>query len=164
MARTPTPEDLSILPTRGELSYQLPGVTWPDGSPVQLTLRALSARDRAAVDRAAIAAGGQHKLEYDDATALVETVFYGISQPRLEDAHKAILWGWNAWLLEQIADQIATLGRLPARDLQAHLERLAGIGIPEPAARPTGSARRRGAAKSGDATGKSAGDTGEPGA
>lgn len=160
--RTPTPEDLAILPTRGELSYQLPGVTWPDKTPVQITLRALSAREQATIDRAALAAGGKHGTEYDDMTALVETVCAGISQPRLDDAHKAIIWGWNVWLLEQIADQIRTLGRLPARDLQATLERLAGITIPEPAAGPTGAPRKRGAAKSGRAAGSPARDAGEP--
>lgn len=162
--RTPTPEDLSVLPTRGELSYQLPNVTWPDGSRVAITIRALSARERAAVERAAVAAGGQHKIEYDDMTALVETVYHGIAQPRLEDSHKAILWGWNVWILEQIADQITALGRLPARDLQTHLERLAGIAVPEPTAAAAGKARKRRADQPGGAAGNPARAAAEPGA
>lgn len=162
MVRAPTPEDLSLLPTRGELSYELPTVTWPDGSAVELTLRAISARDRAAIDRAAIAAASAYKGDYDDTTALVETVFAGIARPQLDEEHKAILWRWNVWILEQIADQIAILGRLPARELQAHLERLAGIAVPEPQTSSAGPRRKRRAPKPDSPTGNPAGDTPEP--
>lgn len=161
--RTPTPEDLSVLPTRGEVSYTLPNLTWPDGSPVHLTVRALGATERAAIDRAAIAAAAAYKGEYDDTTALVETVFYGIAQPKLELEHKAILWRWNVWLLEQIADQIALLNELPARELQTHLERLAGIPVPEPTPGAAGASRKRRARKSDRATSNPPGDADQPG-
>jgi hypothetical protein len=73
--RLPTVEDLSILPNRGEIAYDLPTVSWPDGTPVRLVLRALDARSQAAIDRAAIKAGAKNDIEYDATTAMVETVF-----------------------------------------------------------------------------------------
>lgn len=141
--KTPTPEDLSLLPTCGEISFEIPNVTWPDGSPVELTLRALDAQGRAAVDRAAIAAGTKVGIDYDDATALVETVFQGIVRPTLTEDHRRILWKWNAWILDQLAEEIDRLGRLPARQLQAYLERLAGRAIPEKPERKKATARKR---------------------
>lgn len=156
--RTPTAEDLALLPNRGELSYELPNVTWPNGSPVQLTLRALGATERAAIDRAAIAAAAAYKGEYDDTTALVETVFHGIASPRLDDEHKKILWRWNVWILEQIADQIAILGRLPARELEATLERLAGAAVPQPTARTPRAPRKSRAAQPDRTSGNAPGD------
>ena len=135
--RYPTVEDLGTLPTRGEIAYDLATVTWPDGSPVHLKLRALDARAQAAVDREAAKAGAKHGIDYDHATAMVKTVFLAIAEPKLEEHHESILWGWNAWILSEIADQIAILGRLPARDLQSALERLAGVAIPDAPAKPS---------------------------
>lgn len=87
--------------------------------------------------------GQKHGIDYDYQTALVLTVFHGIAEPRLEEGHQSILWGWGTFVLEGIAEHITQIGRLPARNLQATLERLAGIPVPDPPAPQKRSRRAR---------------------
>lgn len=163
MVRTPTAEDLALVPTCGEIEFTIPRVTWPDGSPFTIQLRALDARQSADVDRKATKAGAQHGTSYDDYTALVWTVFYAISKPRLTENQMGVLWDMNASILAEIADYLATLAILPARELQAHLERLAGVAVPEKKSRKRGSARPIPPSGHGDTPRNQAGDAAKPG-
>lgn len=127
--RTPTAQDLALAPSCAELEIELP-LTWPDGTPMVITLRALTARQRMAANRAAIKAAQEWGGEFDDDVWAVKTAFYGIARPQLTEAQESILWDMNAWIRDQIVDAIDTLQRLPARAVETELERLAGTAVP----------------------------------
>lgn len=127
--RIPTAQDLALAPSCAELEIDLP-LAWPDGSPMRITLRALTARQRMAANRAAVKAAQEWGGEFDDDVWAVKTAFYGIARPQLTEAQESILWDMNAWVRDQIIDAIDTLQRLPARAVEAELERLAGTPVP----------------------------------
>lgn len=127
--RTPTAQDLALAPSCAELEIGLP-IAWPDGSPMRITLRALTARQRMAANRAAVKAALEWGGEFDDDVWAVKTAFYGIARPQLTEAQESILWDMNAWIRDQIVDAIDTLQRIPAAAVETELERLAGTAVP----------------------------------
>lgn len=141
--RTPTAEDLSTVLNLGELPFALPNVTWPDGSPFEITIRARSIRLRALCHRAAIKAGVEAGIEFDDDTYAVYTFFHGMSKPKLEDSQIGIIWSMNAYVIDQVVDALERLEKLPARALQTELERMAGVAIPAKEAKRRATQPRR---------------------
>lgn len=131
--RRPSAQDLANCDQLGQLPIELSQLTWPDGSPMELLLRARSAEDRAKCDRAATRAAITLDMgsSFDDHTYAIMTVFYGLAEPRLTEAQLPILWSLNTHIIDELADAIERIEKLPAALLKARLERLADAAIPE---------------------------------
>ena len=141
--RRPSAQDLANCDQLGQLPIELSQLTWPDGSPMELLLRARSAEDRAKCDRAATRAAIQLDMgsTCDENTYAIMTVFYGLAEPKLTEAQLPILWSLNTNIIDELADGIERLEKLPAAALRARLERMANT--PIPAAESASTKKRR---------------------
>lgn len=130
--RRPSAQDLANCDQLGQLPIQLPQLTWPDGTQMELLIRARSAEDRAKCDRAATLAAIKLDMgsTFDEQTYAIYTVFYGLAEPKLSDAQIPILWSLNTNIIDELADAIERIEKLPAAALKARLERMAGSAIP----------------------------------
>jgi hypothetical protein len=138
--KRPSAQDLANADQLGQLPLTIAGLTWPDGQPMELLIRARTHEDRARCNRQAIKAALalNDGATFDEDTYAVYAAFYGLAEPRLTEAQLPILWAMNPFVLDEIVDAIERIERLPAHALKAQLELLAGTPIPE---KPTPKAR-----------------------
>jgi hypothetical protein len=131
--RTPTLEDFATVPQLAEVPLVIPQLTFPDGSPFEIRVRALSARERAACERAAIKAAAERKdgSTFDEHVWAIERAFYALVSPRLTPAQKDQLWDWNPHVIDAIVGCSSRLEKLPARAVELEVERLAGVTVPD---------------------------------
>lgn len=120
-------EDLASVPQLAEIPIAIPQLTWPDGSPFEVTIRALSFEERRAVNRAATKAAEGLPTPMDPDTWALETVFRGLVKPKLTESQKQFLKDTNATVIDDLADAIVRIGRLPARAVERAVERLAAV-------------------------------------
>lgn len=141
--RVPTPEELTVLPTRGEIPLRLNGVTWPDGAPVVLWLRARSFEQRATAANKAAKYAKDHGYHEDEAWALLAARAF-IARPEISDAQLHVLAGLNPRIIDEIVAAGERIEHLDARLIAAALEDLAGVATP-PAPEPAVAAGARAA-------------------
>lgn len=129
--RVPTAEDFTLVPQLAEVPLVIPNLTFPDGAAFEVRVRALSALERAACNRAALKSAAEHKIgAFDEEAWAVERAFYALAQPRLTEEQKSILWSWNPHVIDLIVGLSVRLEKLPARAIELELQRLAGVTVP----------------------------------
>jgi hypothetical protein len=127
--KTPTPEDLALIPTRGEIPLELNEVTWPDGSPVVLWLRGRSFLEMASANYRAAEYARKHGITEDDAWALLAAKSY-IARPEISDAQLHVLTGLNPRIISDIIQAGERIEAIDARLIQSAVEQLAGVATP----------------------------------
>lgn len=137
--RVPTIQEIALTRQLAELPMEVKGWAWPDGRPMKVKVRALTFAERRECNRLAMEAGlkampkgftpGQ-VLPFDDDVWALEAVVRGLVEPKLPRAAIAVLGDMNAAIIDQLADAITRLGKLPAAFVAAELERLAGRAVP----------------------------------
>lgn len=129
--RVPTAEDFATTPQLAESPLEIPQLTFPDGTPFRVRVRARSARERAACSRAAVKAASAWGGTFDEDAWSIEAAFYMLAQPKLLPAQKEQLWDWNPHVIDLIVGTGVRLERLPARAVELELARLAGVAVPD---------------------------------